>query len=156
MVKVEGLEVIPIGIGKSQNSERLGELASRAPKVFLSLISSEGRIVGFEVKPEPDSDYAHCWCASLLRGLSFCHFTANIQTGANSIIIDNEIVDGGKLSWPITRMEELKNAVRKMRMGDISHYLISRRGGSNDLPYFDGFTIVNRDMVKILEPLEPG
>lgn len=148
MVEVKAeLEIIPIGLGKSQNPEKND---SRTPMVYLSLIRVVGgKIVGFEVKPE--NDRGHCWCTSLLWGLNGCAFTANIQTGINYIIIENEMVDAGRLFWSILpeSLRELKISIREMHINaNLAPYLIQRLGGNDDVPFFDGFKVINRDLVE--------
>lgn len=143
---VEGLSTIPVGLGKSQNPM---ENDKRIPMVFLSLIKGgSGTIVGFEAKPE--NDRGHCWCTSILRGLNGCAFTANIQTGKNFIIIENEIIDAGRLFWQILpeTLFELKMAIHEMHIkANLKPYLTQRLGGTDELPYFDGFKIINQQLV---------
>jgi hypothetical protein len=121
----------------------------RIPAVFLSLIKGRGgTIVGFEAKPE--NDRGRCWCTSVLRGLNKCTFTANIQTGTDYIIIENEIVDAGRLFWRILPeiLFELKIAIREMHIkSNLEPYLTKRLGGTDGLPYFDGFKIINKELI---------
>lgn|GEM_PF-2029272 len=156
MVKTAELTRIDVGLGTSINPMKRD---TRFPQVFLSLVKNhEGKVAGFQVKPE--NDLGHCWCTNLLQGLRGCTFTANILTGSDSIIIENEIVDAGRLSWIIAStndMQELKDAIHPIHVkGEVGPYLVSRLGGDDDLPYFDGFAIVNKEMVKILAEPDDG
>ena len=103
------------------------------------------KIIGFKVIPR--NDRGHCWCSTLLRGLYGAGFGANIQTGENYIIVENEMVDAGRLYWPLSNdiLESLRATIQPLQIkGDLAPYIKRKLGGDKEFPDYDGFALINK------------
>ncbi len=147
-------EIVPFGLGTYADPK-----GNTTPKVIevlqitLSLVKFNGRVVGIRV--EPANEIGRFWCAGLPSGLTLGGMTANMAVhglrAATIVIIENELVRCGRLSWliPAQDYQSFKEAMRDLYVYENSDpYHLEPLEKSGDKNLLNGFTIVNADIMK--------